>query len=163
MNDWTLARYRFGETVTDGQILVPAHAINLPTLERPWLPGYRGGMPYKSCVPDGEYQLIRHTRENGDLVFALRNPDLGVYYRQGEVPNEGGRFLVLAHSANWIHEIVGCIAVGIRRIIDDQGRPKVTPSRPAMALLMAAFEADNPPGKPVNTVLRIISHPGARN
>lgn len=160
---WTVKRYRLGETLTDGQFLVPEHGINLATLERPWLPGFRGGQPFKSCVPDGVYNLIRHTRENGDHVFALRNSDLGVYYRQGEVPDEGGRYLVLAHSANWLRQIVGCLAVGMERIIDDEGRPMVTNSRKAMALLMGAFDADNPLPGPVTTELLITTEPGARN
>ena len=153
---WTLVRYRLGETVTDGQLIIPGHERRLNTLERPWLPGMRGGMPFGSCVPDGTYNLTGHTRPNGDDVLALRNPSMGVYYRQGEVPNEGGRYLVLIHKANWVHQIAGCIAPGLTRIIDQDGRPMVTNSGKAMRIIMEA-------GGGVGGFLEIVTRPGAIN
>lgn len=164
MSDWTLRRYRLGETVTDGQLLIPEHGINLCTLERPWFPGQPGGVPFASCVPDGTYQLERFTRPNGDLVLRLWNTDLGVYRHQGDVPEAGGRYLVLIHAGNWVRDIVGCIAPGLTRIIDDDGKPKVTPSRPAMDQIMEAFRLDNPlTTAPIDTTLQILTAPGAYN
>ena len=149
----------------DGQLLIPEHGINLPTLERPWLPGVRGGMPFASCVPDGEYQLERFTRPNGDLVLRLWNTDLGVYKHQGDGPEEGGRYLILIHAGNWVRDGVGCIAPGLTRIVDDDGKAKVTPSRPAMKQIMKAFDAENPTVSlaPIDTTLTIVTEPGAWN
>lgn len=96
-------------------------------------------MPNVSCVPDGKYQLIRHTRPNGDLVLALRNPDLDVYYDPGQLPAEGGRCLVLLHAGNYIDDIEGCIAPGLTRVIH-QGRPMVQHSRSAMKEIMYQYD-----------------------
>ena len=161
---WTLRRYRLGETVTDGRLILTDYEKHICTLERPWLPGGRGGVAFKSCIPDGEYQLKRHTRPNGDLVLALRNPDLGVYYQQGEVPDEGGRYLILLHSANWVKDVVGCIAPGMTRTIDDDGNAMVTSSRAAMALVMRAFDEVNKPGGAIKDgMLKVVTESGAFN
>lgn len=93
-----------------------------------------------SCVPDGRYELLRHARPNGDVVLALRNPDLGVYYSAEHVPAEGGRTLVLLHSANFARELQGCIAPGLALTIHEN-ELMVTASRQAMVLVMRAFGA----------------------
>ncbi len=161
---WALKRYRLGENVTDGLLLIPNHELAIPILERPWLPGVRGGVPFKSCVPDGEYSLTRWTRPNGDVVLALRNPDLGVYHGQGQVPDDGGRYAILIHPANWISDIVGCLAPGQIRTIDDGGKPMVTNSRKAMQFIMDAFNEQNPEGEPtVDATLNIYTAIEARN
>ena len=106
------------------------------TLERPWIAGLPGGMPFESCVPDGEYELIPHTRPNGDRVFALRNPDCGVYYTDQERAGRDGRYLILIHSANWVEQVVGCIAPGLVRTIANNKR-MVRSSRQAVSRIMA--------------------------
>ena len=106
------------------------------TLERPWIAGLPGGMPFESCVPDGEYELIEHTRPNGDRVFALRNPDCGVYYTDQERAGRDGRYLILIHSANWVEQVVGCIAPGLVRTIANNKR-MVRSSRQAVSRIMA--------------------------
>jgi len=106
-------------------------SVALYTIERPWLPTDPGGMPEESCVPAGRYDLVTHIRRNGDIVRALVNPGLGVYYLKGDRPNSVGRYLILIHAANWVHQIVGCIAPGYGR----KGK-MVTNSRKAMSLLM---------------------------
>ena len=95
-----------------------------------------GGMPFESCVPDGEYQLIEHARPNGDQVLALRNPDCGVYYTEQERGDRPGRYLILIHSANWVEQVVGCIAPGLVRTIAENKR-MVRSSRAAMRKIMA--------------------------
>jgi len=109
--------------------------VYLHTLERPWIAGLPGGMPFESCVPDGEYDLIPHERPNGDRVFALRNPDCGVYYTDQERAGRDGRYLILIHSANWVEQVVGCIAPGLVRTIAENKR-MVRSSRAAMRRLM---------------------------
>lgn len=159
----TLKRYRLGDTFTDGVLTLPRWQApgqqHIFTLERPWLPGQPGGISRQSCVPDGDYQLIRHRRPDrddgtpGDDVLALRNPRLGVHYTEDDA-GEGGRFLILIHAANWVHQVVGCIAPGLRRTIDDEGRPMVVSSRTAMAAIMAVVEGEEA------LELRIVTEPG---
>ena len=135
MKTLTLERYAYAETETEGRLWLDDETA-LYTLERPWLPGLPGGMPFESCVPDGEYELIPHQRQNGDQVFALRNPDCGVYYTEQERGNNPGRYLILIHSANWVEQVVGCIAPGLVRTIANNKR-MVRSSRAAMQKIMA--------------------------
>lgn len=132
-----LVRHCYSDEHTLGRLYAGAHVFC--TLERPWRPGAPGGLPFVSCVPDGTYNILPHVRPNGDRVFALRNPDCGVWYTKTNVPDSGGRFLILAHAANYVHEIQGCIAVGMGSAVVD-GRTMVTNSRAAMRELMAVVD-----------------------
>ncbi len=137
MNDVLhLERYCYSETETEGRLYLPEYDDFLYTLERPWIAGPAGGLPFESCVPDGEYDLIQHMRPNGDHVLALRNPDLGVYYTREERADRPGRYLILLHSANWVEQIVGCIAPGLARTIAENKR-MVRSSRAAMGHVMS--------------------------
>ncbi len=136
MSDLLLERYCYSEIETEGRLYLPEQDDYLYTLERPWIEGSPGGLPFESCVPDGAYELIPHTRPNGDKVYALRNPDLHVYYTREERGDQSGRYLILLHAANWIEEIVGCIAPGLVRTIA-QNKRMVRSSREAMRLIMS--------------------------
>ena len=129
-----LERYNYAETETEGRLYLSDDEY-LYTLERPWIGGVPGGMPFESCVPDGEYELIPYNRSNGDNVFALRNPDRGVYLSQAEKGDSPGRYKILIHSANFVDEVVGCVAPGVSRTIH-QNRRMVTSSRAAMTKIM---------------------------
>lgn len=129
-----LERYCYSETETEGHLWLNDSEY-VYTLERPWIDDVPGGMPFESCVPDGEYSLRHHVRPNGDRVFALWNPDLHVYYTKQERGDNEGRYLILLHSANWIEQIVGCIAPGLVRTIYENKR-MVRSSRQAMAKIM---------------------------
>jgi hypothetical protein len=132
----TLERYCYSETETEGIIKLP-NGKKIYTLERPWRTGAPGGVPFESSVPDGSYKLISHIRPNGDEVLALWNPDNSVYYTDQERAGQPGRYLILIHAANWVEQIVGCIAPGMVRTIADNKR-MVRSSREAMSLIMAA-------------------------
>ncbi len=93
-----------------------------------------GGTPYRSCVPDGRYTLVKHTRPDGTKTVALVNKGLGVWHRAEDRPNEWGRFLILIHAGNYVEDVVGCIAPGLFRTIYDN-RLMVTTSRYAMRKL----------------------------
>ena len=136
-----LTRYCYGDEATLGRLEFDGQVLH--TLERPWLPGLPGGMPFLSCIPDGEYQLLPHVRPNGDYVLALRNPDLSVWHSTANVPESGGRSLILLHAANYASEIQGCIAPGMGKTILGN-RPMVTHSRKAMKALMAYYEEKQP-------------------
>ena len=64
------------------------------TLERPWL----DNQPFKSCIPEGEYVCQR-----------VDSPKFGDTF---EITNVSGRTHILFHSANHVHQLQGCIALG---------------------------------------------------
>lgn len=130
-----LERYCYSDTATEGHLWLDNETV-LCTLERPWRPGMPGGMPFESCVPDGTYALVPHTRPDGTQVLALRNPDLHVYYTKEERGGKSGRYLILLHAANYVEEVAGCIAPGLSRTIAGN-RVMVRSSREAMAKIMA--------------------------
>lgn len=134
MTELLLRRYSYAPTETEGRLFLDDEDY-LHTLERPWRPGSKGGMPFTSCVPDGSYELLPHKRPDGDEVLALRNPDLGVYYTAEEKGSGPGRFLILIHVGNYVEDVVGCIAPGQQRTIHENRR-MVTSSRVAMRRLM---------------------------
>lgn len=111
--------------------------VTLHTVEQEWRPTAPGGEPNNSCVPAGRYKLIHHLRPNGRRCLALVNPGLGVYYRASERPNGVGRFLILIHSGNTHHDVVGCIAPGTGR-----SENTVTRSRDAMEAIMSYVDDD---------------------
>lgn len=135
MKTLTLERYCYSETETEGRLWLDDETY-LCTLERPWIAGVPGGMPFESCVPDGAYDLIPHRRPDGTQVYALRNPDHHVYYTNEERAGRPGRYLILIHAANWVEQIVGCIAPGLTRTIANNKR-MVRSSREAMGKIMA--------------------------
>lgn len=120
----------------------------LAGLERPWIEnpiGTPGGKPYESCVPVGVYETKPHTRgpKNGNAkVIALINPDLGVYDLEDDLPPEGGRFLILLHKANWVHQVVGCCCPGLYHADSVSGR-MVSSSRTAMRRVMQFIDGDD--------------------
>lgn len=117
----------------------------LAGLERPWIEnptGTAGGKPYESCVPVGVYETRPHTRGDGAEVIALINPDLGVYYLEPDLPDEGGRFLILLHVANWVHQVVGCCCPGLYHADSANGR-MVASSGTAMRRVMQFIDGDD--------------------
>jgi hypothetical protein len=130
-----LERFPSGLKETQGLLTFKGQA--LCTIEQEWRPtdDHLGGTNFNSCVPDGEYTLRPHTRPDGKHVVALENHDLNVYYNQTDVPDSGGRYLILMHIANWAHNVVGCIGPGLSKADSAQG-PMVTNSSAAMSSIM---------------------------
>lgn len=64
------------------------------TLELPNL----NNLPQKSCIPEGEYEVVRHT-----------SPSKGDCYSVKNVPN---RQNILIHVGNYTDDTLGCILVG---------------------------------------------------
>jgi len=115
----------------------------LATIEKPWIDGDTpGGKPFESCIPAGKYNLILHTRPDGKKVVALINEDLGVYYIEEDVPEKGGRYLILIHIANWSHDVVGCVGPGTGKTQSAKG-PMVTNSKAAMSQIMDYINGDS--------------------
>lgn len=65
------------------------------TIERPW----QGNRRNVSCIPEGVYPIHHTQRHNGAQAIAI-----------DDVPD---RSAILIHSANWVHELKGCVAPGI--------------------------------------------------
>ena len=134
--DVLLERYSYAPTETEGRLILPA--FYLWTIERPW----KDNQPFVSCIPDGEYDLIPHTRPpdpdrrpEDDEVYAIVNPALNVnLYDQGD----GSRYLILVHVANFVKDVVGCVGPGLHRNIIT-GRRAVSASRKAMQKLRVAL------------------------
>lgn len=89
------------------------------TLELPW----KNNKKNISCIPDGEY-IVRKTyspafKKNLWLVL--------------DVPNRSG---IRFHAANWVYQLKGCIAPGLRRFdLDNDGVMDILDSRKALAVM----------------------------
>jgi hypothetical protein len=81
------------------------------TLELPW----KNNQQYVSAIPEGVYDVVkRYSAKYGNHLHILN------------VPN---RDLVLIHEANFVRNLLGCIAVGEKRLdIDKDGLTDVTNS-----------------------------------
>jgi len=136
VSNLVLKRFSYSPTETEGRLYIN-RSQSFATIERPWVGGHRGGMPFESCVPDGEYDLIKHVHSrSGRTVLALINEGLGVYYQPGDMGESEGRYAILIHSGNYVEDVVGCIAPGLQRTIYNNRR-MVTSSRRAMQAIMA--------------------------
>lgn len=112
----TLARDADHGRCTTGVLNCAGRAF-FQTLERPWIPGPPGGTKGISCIPPGDYRLVRHDSEAHPRSFALVNPDLHVFH-YAVPPGQQGRTAVLLHVANRVAEIRGCIALGMERALE---------------------------------------------
>lgn len=134
-----LNRYCYSDAHTLGMLHFAGPESDVPsrifhTIERPWIPAdYLGGKRFESCVPDGEYRLLPHQRDDNQFTYALENRGCGVFLEdQGDC-----RFAILMHPGNYVRDVVGCIAVGLGRGCDPSGA-FVTSSRTAFMELYNA-------------------------
>jgi len=82
------------------------------TLELPDL----GNKNRISCIPEGEYKVVKRN-----------SPKYGDHFHILDVPN---RSYILIHSANYVRQLLGCIAVGLSHTdIDGDGHRDVTRSK----------------------------------
>ncbi len=120
---------QFGMMVVDGQPIT--------TIERPWLADaiHTAGKPMISCIPAGEYSIQKEfSPKYKRNMYYLVNEDLGVFLRK-ELRKEGWqRWGCMFHSANWSHQINGCIAPGMH-MSKLRGEYAVSRSRDATRLL----------------------------
>lgn len=134
-----LVRFCYSDKHTLGHL--HAGELRFATLEEPWSadpdgPGGQRREPghYESCVPDGEYELLPHTGTRYSDVYALVNPDLGVYRWPGNIPRgqAWGRSTILIHNGNYLQNTIGCILIGFEH---DGATIKGGTSRPALNAL----------------------------
>lgn len=72
-----------------------------------------------SCIPEGEYKVIKRT-----------SPGRGKHFHILKVPN---RTYILIHSANYVEQLLGCVAVGLSHTdINGDGWRDVTHSKKTM-------------------------------
>jgi len=115
-------------SVADGTlgVLSLGQDSRLFSLERPWL----DNLPFFSCVPAGEYALVRHWTEDHPDTWALVGETVS------HQPDPGKpRSAVLFDIANQASELEGCIALGLRAGFGEDGRMRVVDSKPAMERL----------------------------
>ena len=89
----------------------------LYTLERPWV----DNKPFISCLPYGDYPLECDKKGRIRDVPGLRNTE--------------PRWQINIHKANYVHELHGCIAVGMEWEVKKQ-EPMVWSSGEALDLLL---------------------------
>jgi hypothetical protein len=89
-----------------GQIL-----FRCVTVELPW----KDNQVRISCIPAGTYKVVPR-----------RSPKYGEHLHILDVP---GRSLILIHQANYVHQLLGCIAVGQSRAdLNGDGLQDITAS-----------------------------------
>jgi hypothetical protein len=148
----TLIRDQDDDISTVGRWLYNGHDI-CQSIERPWVKHaeYRAGTPFKSCVPAGEYGLVKYessrfiNRDGSPLVsYRLENEELGVWTteeKRDEYGQPGDRYGCSIHWANWAYQLEGCMSAGIdRREWNDTYM--VTESRKAIAKLLELLYRD---------------------
>jgi hypothetical protein len=115
--------------------ILQANGVSFATIERPWIahPDGPGGMPRKSCVPPGVYQVQPWNSPNFPETYILVNNVLGVYLQPNLIPPKQtwGRAAILMHVANRVRDVIGCIGVGMERG-EIAGEPAVLRSVAAM-------------------------------
>lgn len=88
------------------------------TLELPW----KNNTPQKSCIPASSYQVVKR-----------ESPKYGDHFHILDVPN---RSYILIHAANYVRQLLGCVAVGKEHTdIDGDGLRDVTNSQNTMKML----------------------------
>lgn len=129
MTELRINRTRDNGTQTRGHLVVLRGGLvqfACLTLELPW----RDNKRRVSCIPAGTYRAVRHI-----------SPKFGQSLHILDVP---GRSEILIHPANYVHQLLGCIAVGQdARDLNGDGQEDITNSRATMAKLLNALGDDN--------------------
>ena len=75
-----------------------------------------GGEAEGEPVPAGTYRLVPHDSKKYGKIWAMVNPELGVYHQPGDRPDGQGRFACLfMHSGNDHTHTLGCVLAGMAR------------------------------------------------
>ena len=110
-----------------GQLILGDSGQQLYTIERPFISnpdapeGFDPGVPFKSSVPLGEYDLVLRKSPSRGLRWHFYNPDLGVQLEKADctdLDDDGEpiwqRYSTMFHVANYVSNVVGCSGVGRR-------------------------------------------------
>lgn len=82
------------------------------TLERPW----KDNAPNISCVPHGVYSLEPHSTGPHPETWALVGASVSHWPAEAKA-----RFAILFDVANFVHELQGCIALGMGARVHREG------------------------------------------
>lgn len=96
-------------------------------IERPWL----DNRPLESCIPTGQYALVPYSSTKYPDVWAFVGGTVGVA--------RGERYNCLIHIANYVHDVVGCLGLGMKPGEKD-GLPCVWSSGAAIAELRCILD-----------------------
>lgn len=72
-----------------------------------------GNAPFISCIPEGDYVLVKFSSNKYGETFALHNPDLDVFAHKTDRVHDKQRYACLIHAANRFDQLQGCIAPGL--------------------------------------------------
>lgn len=98
-------------------------------MEQPWM----DNKPFHSCIPAGEYRLVRHDSAKYGQVWAFVG---GTVAHQESPGSPATRFACLIHAGNYVDDVEGCLALGKGRVVEQAtGRKMVTGSRIAVGEL----------------------------
>lgn len=140
--DIAIQRDSLGPIAATGKLTIGE--LSVFTLEDPWA----NNKPFASCIPAGEYRLVPHESAKYGRIWAMVNPDLGVYHQPADIPagkRGAARFACLfVHSGNTDDDVEGCVCVGLTRGMahnakSNRPEPHVFDSRKAVAKVVAAL------------------------
>lgn len=96
---------RFGPDVdaTWGRLFLLGTPDVFFTVEPPW----HFNRPFKSCIPAGVYDLMRHNSTKYPGSWAMVGDGVS-HFKLAGVP----RYACLIHVANWAPQLDGCVAPG---------------------------------------------------
>lgn len=97
-----------------------------------------GNLPFRSCVPQGEYELRPYMSPKYGATFIMVNEDLNVYeFEHSEGRPDDGRFLCLfTHKGNYVKNFVGCCGAGFDYLEDQD---MITSTKKASKLVNQAI------------------------
>ena len=84
------------------------------TVEQPWRINteYPAGVPFHSCIPAGNYQLLPFQSDRWGSTWVFVNEHLGVVARKTSDMEDWYRYACLTHLANWMDDVEGCVGTG---------------------------------------------------
>ena len=111
------------ELIRDGLSKAGTHGVfqlgddTWHSLEQPWL----DNLPYRSCVPLGEYELRPYTSPRYGNCYIMVNEELNVFeFEHSEGRPDDGRFLCLfVHRGNYVRNFQGCVGAGFAFLEDN--------------------------------------------
>lgn len=135
---------------TFGKIYDDAGKFVCYSMERPW----QNNVAFKSCIPEGEYLLVRHDSPKYGECYALTGGSVSLFKDDAYQ-----RYGILIHPANWPSQLSGCIAPGASLgVIDAKPRDWAVLSSANALKRLENVIADQEAKAGENTVQLIITH-----
>lgn len=116
-----LLRYCDTGILTQGILLLDGKWI-ADTLEKPW----KDNKQFISCIPAGEYKI-----QYAEKYKTVKGKELGEVFKVLEVAHRDG---ILIHAGNYVQDLEGCLAIGIKSGV------KVLSSRETLSSVVHRFK-----------------------